>query len=90
MKSNDEPFQIGEKVKLKNMENYPEYNGTEATISGNLTFRHRINPVTMKVDGDYLCYKAITFDGLNIGPRVDQIEPRQKPPMKVKDMEETI
>lgn len=86
----EQPYRINEVVKLQKLELYPEYNGTEATIVGEMAMRKRINTTTMEVDGEYLCYKVITNDGLQLGPRPDQIVPRETPPPLTRKVEETV
>jgi hypothetical protein len=86
---NDEPFKIGEEVILINLENYPEYNNTKAEVIGNLTLRKRLN-MDHQEEGMIMCYKVRCFDGLPLGPRVDQIKPRLKPPLKVIETEEVM
>lgn len=79
-----EPFKMGEIVIAQHFDNFPEYNGQECTIIGELEPRTLVNDDMTKEDGIWI-YLVQFADGMRLGPRPHQLRRRDEP--KVEDSE---
>lgn len=79
-----EPFKMGEVVIAQNFENFPEYNGQECTVIGELEPRIEIDN-DMKPTYGIWTYLVQFADGMRLGPRPHQLRRREEP--KVEDSE---
>lgn len=79
-----EPFKMGEIVIAQQFETFPEYNGQECTIIGELEPRILVKDDMTTEDGVWI-YRVQFADGMRLGPRPHQL--RRRPQPKVEDSE---
>lgn len=77
-----EPFKMGEIVIAQQFETFPEYNGQECTIIGELEPRIKIDNDMNQTEGIWT-YRVQFSDGMRLGPRPHQL--RRRPEPKVED-----
>lgn len=75
---NNEPFKIGEIAIAQRFENFPEYNGQECTIIGELEPRKLILDDMSTREGEWI-YRVEFQDGMRLGPHPYQLRRRQEP-----------
>lgn len=75
-----EPFKLGEIVIAQHFDNFPEYNGQECTVIGELEPRLLINDDMTGTEGVWI-YRVRFADGRCLGPRPHQL--RRKPEPKI-------
>lgn len=84
---NDEPFQIGDIAIAQKFDNFPEYNGQECTVIGQLEPRLLINDDMTGKAGEWI-YKVQFADGRQLGPYPYQLRRRKEPTIDKKIKQE--
>lgn len=76
--TDNEPFKIGEVVIAQKFENFPEYNGQECTVIGELEPRLLIHDDMTGEAGQWI-YRVQFADGRCLGPRPHQLRRKPEP-----------
>lgn len=85
-------YKVGTKAKLCNLEQHPEYEGTECTIVAGLQPRQmlRLEGARYEKQEHRMVYKVRTYDDLMLGARPDQLKPLLTTPDVVLEKEEAL
>lgn len=78
------PFKLGEIAIAQNFDVFPEYNGQECTIIGELEPRDLVHDDMTFSEGQWI-YRVQFADGMRLGPRPSQLRRRVEPTMPVAD-----
>lgn len=73
-----EPFKMGEIAIAQHFDTFPEYNGQECTVIGELEPRLLIKDDMTREEGVWI-YRVQFADGMRLGPRPHQLRRREEP-----------